>query len=349
METTSRFKLFLPGKDSAGNNGIAILSADIRPEKSTLAHFITRDGHLSLEFESEYKTKEFENFESIYQKFVDDHHLPTPHRLVVGIPGPVLIDKSSPVGIAFSFDREEIKSKTGIATVELINDLEATAYALAELGEESFSSLRASTIHTGNVAILAPGNGLGEAGLFYDGEYLRPFATEGGHSEFSPRTDVEVEFYQYLKAIHGIVSWECVLSNEGLFNIYRFLRDVKRHPESDGLAEKFTEGSFAEILCARAMEDNELICRITLDTFVEFLAREANSLVLKLKATGGLIISGDIPLAIRNYIDSDNFYRQFIISDKMQNLLQGVGIDILLNEKTITLGAAFYSAFHEIN
>jgi glucokinase len=83
-----------------------------------------------------------------------------------------------------------------------------------------------------------------------------------------------------------------------------------------------------------------------MDTFIEFLAREANSLVLKLKATGGLIIGGEIPIIIKDYINKDKFYKKFIISDKMETLLKDVNIYILLNEKTIASGAAYYGAYH---
>ena len=153
--------------------------------------------------------------------------------------------------------------------------------------------------------------------------------------------------YQYLKAIYGIVSWESVLSKEGLFNIYRFLRDVKRHKEPEWLTAKIQQGEdFTEVICASAMEEKEMICKLTMETFIDFLAREANSLVLKLKATGGLIIGGDIPLSIKNYIDKEKFYKKFIISDKMESLLKDVNIYILLNDKTIAAGAAYYGAFH---
>ncbi|WP_435525858.1 glucokinase [Chryseobacterium indoltheticum] len=200
-------------------------------------------------------------------------------------------------------------------------------------------------LEKGNVAILALRNGLGEAGYFFDGKYLRPFATEGGHSEFSPRTNVEVEFYQFLNNIYGIVSWENVLSKTGLFNIYRFLRDVKRHPEPEWLSERLANGNFTEEIYKAAMQEDVMICKIALDTFLEFLAREANNLTLKLKATGGLLIAGDIPQIIREYIDKDKFYEKFKISDKMEDMLKNIPTYVVNTDSTNINGAALYTAY----
>lgn len=247
-------------------------------------------------------------------------------------------------------DAEKIKTETGIDRVYLINDVEATAYGLADLCNDSLTSVYESdTPTTGNVAILAPGEGLGEAGLYYDGTYLRPFATEGGHSEFSPRTNIEVEFYQFLNQIYGIVSWENVLSKNGLFNIFRFLRDEKRHPLSEKLLAKLQdEEDFCVAIYRSVIEDQEQISTITLNTYLEFLAREANSLVLKLKATGGLLIGGELPFLFRDYIDKNRLYQKFMISDKMERLLKNIPIFMIPNDKMILVGAAYYAAFSEI-
>jgi glucokinase len=230
----------------------------------------------------------------------------------------------------------------------MLNDQEAAAYGIGLLEDTELEDIRfGGHLENGNVAIIAPGNGLGEAGYFFDGKYLRPFATEGGHSEFSPRTNVEVEFYQFLNNLYGIVSWESVLSKSGLFNIYRFLRDVKRHPESENLAERLNKGNFVETLYKSATEEDEMISKIALDTFLEFLAREANSLTLKLKATGGLILAGDIPQMLVNYIDKDKFYQKFKISDKMEAMLQNIPIYLVKSKSTSINGVALYTAYYQ--
>lgn len=345
MDTSRIYELYLPNLGNLTET-FSIISADVRENYSILVHYIFRDGELRKENSEVFRTPNFSSFSEIAQQFIRNNNLSEIDRLAVAVPGPVLNGKSSPLRLPWSMDAEEIGKNLNVKQVVIINDIEASAYGLAQIKEEQLISIyKTDDKISGNVALLAPGNGLGEAGLFFDGQFLRPFATEGGHSEFSPRTNTEVEFYQFLNNIYGIVSWENVLSKTGIFNIYRFLRDVKRHPEPEWLSERLSSGDFTTEICKAALEDNVMICKITLDTYIEFLAREANSLVLKLKATGGLLIGGDIPMTIRNYMDYSNFYKKFRISDKMEALLENIPIYLLNDESTILKGSAYYAVF----
>lgn len=350
MDAISKFPLYLPGRESENNDHLSFISSDIRQEKTLLAHCTTHNGQVILEQEKHYPTKSYESFSEIVLHFMKDIGISEFSRIAVGTPGPVINGQCISIRLPWMLDAEKIKTETGIDRVYLINDVEATAYGLADLCNDSLTSVYESdTPTTGNVAILAPGEGLGEAGLYYDGTYLRPFATEGGHSEFSPRTNIEVEFYQFLNQIYGIVSWENVLSKNGLFNIFRFLRDEKRHPLSEKLLAKLQdEEDFCVAIYRSVIEDQEQISTITLNTYLEFLAREANSLVLKLKATGGLLIGGELPFLFRDYIDKNRLYQKFMISDKMERLLKNIPIFMIPNDKMILVGAAYYAAFSEI-
>jgi len=330
MILNPKFPLYLPGVKNGSNDNVSIISANLREDITTLGYFVSGNGGLEIKIQQNYPTKEYASFSDILKKFIEDNSLNNVKRLGMAVPGPVLNGKSRPERLGWNLDMEEYSRDFGFEKVDILNDQEASAYGMALLEDNDLDPIYTSGhLEKGNVAILAPGNGLGEAGYFFDGKYLRPFASEGGHSEFSPRTTVEVEFYQFLNNLYGIVSWENVLSKSGLFNIYRFLRDVKRHPEPEWLAEKINNGNFVQEIYKAAMEDDVLICKIALDTFLEFLAREANNLTLKLKATGGLLISGDIPQEIRAYINKDKFYEKYKISDKMEEMLKNIPIYLI--------------------
>ncbi|MFC0427230.1 MULTISPECIES: glucokinase [Chryseobacterium] len=347
MNLNPKFPLYLPGVKNTNNDNISIIGANLREDVTTIAYYISGNSGIELKFKNNYPTKEYASFSDVLSKFIQDSQLENVQRLGISVPGPVIDGKSHPARLKnWSLDVEEYRSKFGFEKVDMLNDQEASAYGIGLLDDSDLDAIYTSGhLEKGNVAILAPGNGLGEAGYFFDGKYLRPFATEGGHSEFSPRTNVEVEFYQFLNNIYGIVSWENVLSKTGLFNIYRFLRDVKRHPEPEWLSERLANGNFTEEIYKAAMHEDALICRIALDTFLEFLAREANNLTLKLKATGGLLIAGDIPQIIREYIDKDKFYEKFKISDKMEDMLKNIPIYVVNTESTSINGAALYTAY----
>lgn len=349
MNSISRFPLYSPGRSFNGIASINILAADLRKEESVLSIYRTGpDGKLQQSGEKAYKTSEYGSFAEMAKAFLNECNIDV-QRVSVGVPGPVIFGRCETPHLPWALDCAELKQQLGAEQVHLINDMEAMAYSLAQLdGTEMVPIHDTEKVMPGNVAILAPGNGLGEAGLFWDGSALRPFATEGGHTEFSPRNEFEVEFYQFLNKIYGIVSWENVLSKEGIYNIYRFLRDIGRHKEDRQFADRINSGAdFLEELCTVGTEGSSRLVNTTLEMYSEFLAREANYLALKLKATGGLIISGEVTEKVRSFIDKDKFYADFKFSDKMEHLLKEIPIFFMFNSKAILNGAAYFGAFTE--
>ena len=346
MDTKNKFNLFLPGISSETNDNVSLIAADLRDEKTVVGLYIAENRKVFLKIEKTYDTKEFSSFSDIVNQFISENSLDNISKIAVAVPGPVIGGKSAPARLPWKLDAEEIKNNTKIEDVFLINDLEASAYGLEYVAEENFVKIHDSgNFAPGNAVLLAPGDGLGEAALFWDGSFLRPFATEGGHCEFSPRTNDEVEFYSFLQKIYGIVSWESVLSKGGLFNVYRFLRDVKRQVQPEWLTQEIEAGNFTEAIIRGAIDKRDRICTMTIETFLVFLAREANSLVLKMKATGGLFLSGEIPVMLEQFLNNSKFYKNFIISDKMENILKDIPIYLVKDEKTIINGAAVYAAF----
>lgn len=346
MFTDAIFPLYSPGKDIQDNANCTVLVADLRVQHSYLSCYTAVNGKLTRGELFTYNTADFASFDEMVAQFRKEN-AESFSRVAVAVPGPVIFGRCETTNLPFVLDIDELQAKLGVQRIYLINDMEAAAYGLASLDDAEVVPVHESAkVMPGNVALLAPGHGLGEAGLFWDGEALRPFATEGGHTEFSPRNEFEVQFYQYLNNIYGIVSWENVLSKDGLYNIYRFLRDVGRHQEDKSFADQVNNGgNFIELLSAAAKSGHSRLCRLTVDMYAEFLAREANYLVLKLKATGGLVISGEITEVLRSFIDKDKFYADFKISDKMENLLKDIPIYFVFKKSGIADGAAFYGAF----
>jgi len=348
MSPKTKFPLYTPGSECEVNKNKNLLVADLRKEQSVLGVYDCENGEITHRLEKSYATSEYSSFSQMAKSFIAEMNLETIQKFSIGVPGPVIAGKCETTNLPWSLDAETIKTELNLEKVYLINDLEATAYSLYDVYDSKFDIIHSSKDRRrGNVAILAPGNGLGEAGLFYDGTFLRPFATEGGHTEFSPRNDFEVQFYQFLTKIYGIVTWETVLSKEGLYNIYRFLRDVGRHEEEPWLTERLKSETFLSVFASEAREKRSRLVKLTLNMYLEFLAREANSLVLKLKATGGLIMTGEITDEMHDLIDHAKFYKNFKISDRMEHLLKDIPIYILRNSKGILEGAAYYGAFIE--
>lgn len=347
MHSKTTFPLYLSGIESITNDNIRILAGDLRAEQSVLAVYISQKGSLELLVEQSYPTADFQSAEEMIEQFCQDTQQSF-DRISLGVPGPIILGKCETTHLPWAVDSEAIKSRLKVNKIFLINDLEATAYSLHNLqGAEVVALHKSEKVIKGNMALLAPGNGLGEAGLFWDGTCLRPFATEGGHTEFSPRNSFEVDFYQYLNKIYGIVSWESILSKKGLYNIYRFLRDIGRHEETPTLSKRIHNEDFVSLLKEIGTTGDSRLITLTLEWFAEFLAREATHLSLKLKATGGLVITGEVAEQLRTFIDGEKFYKDFIHSDKMTNVLKDIPIYFVFNVKSTLLGSAYYGAFSE--
>jgi glucokinase len=182
--------------------------------------------------------------------------------------------------------------------VYLLNDMQATAYGMLSIkpGERFVLNAGTEPAPRGNVAVIAAGTGLGESCLCWDGLRYHPMASEGGHVDFSPRNDIEVDLWSYLRAkFSGHVSWERVLSGPGLFNVYSFLRDRGYYPEPPGFAERLTEAADPNPLIAQAgVARTNPLCAAAIDLFVDLYGAEAGNLALKCLAVGGVYLAGGI-------------------------------------------------------
>lgn len=249
MEINLNFPLYSPGKKGDNCADYHFLVADVRKDLSYIALYQCHDGQLSSKTEQKYNSQDFSSFSEMVKKFLTEQSISGINRVSVAVPGPVIHGRCETPNLPWILDAPQLEAELSVKKVYLINDLEANAYSFVDFRPDQLEVLHTSDNKLeGNVAVLAPGTGLGEAGMFWDGKYLHPFATEGGHTEFSPRNDFEVEFYHFLNKIYGIVTWENVLSKEGLYNIYRFMRDIGRHAETPELKERILNEDFLTVI-----------------------------------------------------------------------------------------------------
>lgn len=320
---------------------IIVFAGDIGATKANLAMYRVGNGKYHLLQEAKLVSANYDNISELTGEFTKDS--PQPDAICFGVAGPVLNGHATLSNLQWEIDIKEITARYKTAKVHLINDLKATAYGLAVLDEKDTSVIHEgnSTVG-GNAAIIAPGTGLGEAGLYWDGEHYYPFATEGGHADFSASSSFDFELYTYLQQQFGHVSWERLVCGPGIVNIYRFLRDVKKMEEPGWLKEKMANADEAATISENAGECS--ICKETMRCFIQYLARESANLVLKLNATGGLFIGGGIAPQIIHLFKDDAFYTSFVQKGRLNFLLEKVPVKIILNTKAALLGAASYAA-----
>ena len=321
-----------------------VLAADVGGTKTILELFKVQRGHFTSLKTTTYRSKDYTSFLEIVQLFLMEQTMPD--KICIGIAGPVLQGKCKTTNLAWVVDAEEIRQQLNIPYVFLINDLEANAYGLAALTPGDLVTLhKGLSQNGGNIAIIAAGTGLGEAGLFWDGQAYHPFPTEGGHASFSPRSELDIALCSYLQRQFGHVSWERVVSGMGIYNIYLFLRDVLKREEPTWLEEKMLSGDPASVISKTALQGGCPICDETMMLFVHYLAEESANLVLKMKATGGLFLGGGIAPKILPLLTEERFMPDFFPRGRMRELLEGVPVHIILNPHTALLGAAYFGAY----
>jgi glucokinase len=195
------------------------------------------------------------------------------------------------------------------------------------------------------MAVIAPGTGLGEAGLFWDGEVHHPFATEGGHADFSCRSADDMDLHDYLLKDFEVVSWESVIAGPAIFDIYTFLCKVKNRPENKLITRAFKSEDPSAVISEAAIAGTDHVCIEAMKYFVRYLGRECCNLILKMKATGGLFLAGGIPPKILPLLQQPDFYDNLLDCDRMQDLVKKVPVKLLLNDKAPMIGAGWYGSY----
>jgi len=321
-----------------------ILAGDIGGTKVNLALFEVVGQQMRQRILSKYHSREHASLEEIVRHFLSNNQLSAEYACF-GIAGPVKKGRAQLTNLPWIVDTLTLARGLGLKCAWLINDLEANAYGIGGLSPSDLVTLNEGDPEVkGNVAIISAGTGLGEAGLFWDGHRHLPIASEGGHSDFAPRTDLDVELFQHLRAQFGRVSWERVLSGPGLFNIYKFLRDTGRGEEPMWLTEDLKDGSAPSVITRAGLEGKCELCVQTLNLFVTYYGAEASNLALKIMSIGGLYVGGGIAPNIISKLKDGNFMKAFCTAGRMSELMQAIAVRVILNDKTALIGAARFAA-----
>lgn len=323
-----------------------ILAGDIGGTKVNLGLFEVGAGRLQPVREGTYPSHNYARLQDLVKEFLTSAGGPAIERACFGIAGPVRNGQVQVTNLPWKVEAAELAGELKLGAAFLINDLEANGYGLAELPATDFCVLNEGELGaTGNGAIISAGTGLGEAGLYWDGAKLHPFACEGGHTDFAPLTTLDAELFDYLEEKFGRVSFERVLSGAGLVNIYNFLRDTKRGDEPASLAQAMTQSNPAAVITAAGTNGQSSRCAQALDMFVSYYGAEAGNLGLKMMATGGVYLGGGIAPKILARLQAGDFMKAFLNKAPMQSLMSAMPVRVILNPGAALLGSAHYAAF----
>jgi glucokinase len=321
-----------------------ILAGDIGGTNTRLALAAAGPAGVRIRFERTFPSREWASLEAALAEFLRMHPADV-SGACIGIAGPVRNGLCEATNLPWVVDARSVAKLLRLKRVGLINDLVANAHGIPALrGRDLVVLNKGSREATGNRAIASAGTGLGEAGMLWDGLEYRPFASEGGHADFAPRTRLEMDLLEYLMKRHGRVSYERIVSGPGLVNAYRFFRDRGQGREPAWLAEELRVGDPAAVISRRALDGKSPLCVQALDLFVSIYGAEAGNLALKVMATGGVYLGGGIAPKILPKLQEPGFMNAFTAKGRLRPLLQEIPVRVITNPKTALLGAARHAS-----
>lgn len=319
-----------------------VLAGDIGGTNARLAIYDVEGERFALESTKTYASQRYDSLVEIVQAFVSSRDSEV-QRACFGVAGPVKNGRVQTTNLPWLISADELAAGAGVERVAVINDLEAQAHGIVTLAPEDLVTLSEGEPRSvGNRALIAAGTGLGQAGLFWDGNNHLPFACEGGHTSFAPRGQLQIALLEFLSERYEHVSWERVVSGPGLVSLHDFLvdhRKVELPPDHDVPDPEAPEAITESAVSARCP-----ICVEALDLFVELYGAEAGNLALTIMSRGGLYVGGGIAPKIIDALKGPRFLDAFVAKGRMRPVLEAMPVRVILNERTALRGAALYAA-----
>lgn len=322
-----------------------LLAGDIGATKSNLAFFSSKEELNNPLAEENLQNKDFDNFEQLIESYLESAKQDF-KVICLGIAGPVIDNRVQITNLPWVIDGSVLQERFNLQGAWLLNDLQALSYAVPILPDKDLEIIKqGKPIDRAPIAVIAPGTGLGEAFLTWEGERYQDNSTEGGHTDFGPTNERQVRLLEYLLKSQERVSYENVCSGIGIPNLYRFLRDEGYAPEPDWLGKEISAvDDVTPVIFSTALDKNKdsVLCDMTIDLFVEILGAEAGNLALKTLAKGGIFIGGGLPPRILPWLKKDTFLKAIYNKSPHTELLSQIPVKIILNPKANLIGAAKY-------
>ena len=321
-----------------------LLAGDIGGTKTAIGVFSGETGpHKSLA-EAEVHSADYPSLEAIAKEFLAKTGLRV-DCACFGVAGPVLAGRVKITNLPWMVDQASIAKELNLNSVDLLNDLEAIACAVPGLRPEDLDTLSAGEpVEHANIAVLAPGTGLGEAFLTWERDEYRAHSSEGGHADFAPADEVQMRLLEFMRQRFDHVSYEHVCSGVGVPHVYDFFRDAVKTPEPHETEERIgnaADRTKAIIQSALDPSDPSPRCVATIDTVVSIMGSEAGNLALKVMAVGGVYLAGGIPVHILPALKSPRFLQSFRRKGRFSQMMARIPVHLMISKVGIAGAAAF--------
>lgn len=328
-----------------------ILSGDAGGTKTELALFKELNGSLEKLTSQKFFNKDYSNLEDIINSFLTKNFDGTSeiNSACIGIAGPVINGKVKATNLGWDLDEKILSEKFQIKNFRLANDLEIIAAAVADIDKKNLV-----TVYNGdgkpkeeNKAVIVPGTGLGQAALIYNKAKYNILSTEGGHTEFAPTDDIEIELLKYLKQKFKHVSWERIASGSGLINIFNFLYEINYSEVGRKILKRFETEDNAAVISEEGLNGKDKTCKKALDIFASVLGAQAGNMVLNYKATGGVYLGGAILLKNIDKLKDNIFLNSYLNKGRLSYLVEMTPVYLIKDSSIGLTGAALLSGMED--
>ena len=319
-----------------------LLAADVGGTKTDLALFSRESGPFRPIAHGTLPSRAYSGLIELVDAFLSQRSASV-RQACIAVAGPVRRQQSTLTNLPWLVNAEQLRDSLNADHVAVINDLEAIAGSIPLLRANDLHQLQPGDADPhGPIAVLAPGTGLGEAFLAWDGSRYRVYPSEGSHVDFAPRTSLQERLLAFAQNRYGHVSVERVCSGLGIYLIYEFLRDKADGIEPAWLTSQLSAAEDPTPIIVDAARDSTEpveLCRRTLELFVEILAAEAGNFALKLLATGGIYLAGGLPPRLIGLLTS-SFRRPFSDKGRFREFTSNLPIHVVMRKQTALLGIA---------
>jgi glucokinase len=321
-----------------------LIAGDIGGTKTDLAIFTTEKGPHAPLAQAQYHSADFPSLQAMVRKFFEVTNIPVRFGSF-DVAGPVVDGRVKTTNLPWTMDETTLARELGLQAVHLMNDLEAVARAVPVLRPSDVVTLnQGNPVPNGAIAVIAPGTGLGESFLTWEGARYVAHSSEGGHSDFAPTNELQIRLLSFLLKRWDHVGVERVCSGLGMPNIYEFFRDVEKMPEKPEVARRIAaahDRTAAIVQAAMDPRDPSPVCRAAVDTAVDILAGEAGNLALKVFAVGGIYIAGGVALHLIESLKEPRFIQTLTRKGRFKELMERVPVHVITDRAALT-GAATY-------
>ncbi len=317
-----------------------ILAGDIGGTKTSLGIFVMGKRRPLMKAFKDYPSRGYNGIEEIIGLFFSKNRYVV-KRACFGVAGPVDKGLCKTTNLPWTVNAAKIKKIFSMEDVRLINDLSAMAAAVPYLKTSEIHVINhARPEKNGNISVIAPGTGLGEALLIYSEKGYVAVPSEGGHVDFAPNNDLEAGLLRFLWNRYEHVSLERIISGMGILNIYDYLKSTGKYSEPRWLSSKLRGGDPAKVINEMASERAQRLCLKTIDLFLSILGGAAGNLALTGLTKGGVYLGGGIPPKLIWRIEEDTFMKAFTAKGRFKELMNKIPVSVILNNNAGLLGAA---------